>query len=47
MEEAVIYEHPFVTIMCHNDELSSMMSWVGCLLTDSGLPDTWKLREWE
>ena len=30
---------------CPNDELSS--SWVGCLLTDSVLPDTWKLREWE
>ena len=28
----------FVTIMCRNVELSSMMSWVGCLLTDSGLP---------
>ena len=24
-----------LTIMCHNDELSSTMSWVGCLLTDS------------
>ena len=24
-----------------------MMSWVGCLLTDSGLPDTWNLRGWE
>ena len=35
---------PFVTIMCRNDELSLMMSWVGCLLTDSVLPDTWKLR---
>ena len=23
-----------VTIMCHNDELSSTISWVGCLLTD-------------
>ncbi len=22
---------------------AAMMSWVGCLLTDSGLPDTWKL----
>ena len=30
-----------------NNELSSTMSWVGCLLTDSELPDTWKLREWE
>ena len=29
-------------------ELSAaMMSWVGCLLTDSTLPDKWKLREWE
>ena len=35
------------TIMCRNDELSSTMIWDGCLLTDSGLPDTWKLREWE
>ena len=26
-----------VTIMCHNDELSSTMSWVGCLLKDSKL----------
>jgi hypothetical protein len=26
---------------------AAMMSWVGCLLTDSGLPYTWKLREWE
>ena len=31
-----------VTIMCRNDELSSKMSWVGCLLTDSGLSGTWK-----
>ena len=37
----------FMTIICRNDELSSMMSWVGCLLTDSGLPDTRELREWE
>ena len=36
-----------VTIMCRNDELSSTMSWVGCLLADSVLPDTWKLRDWE
>ena len=27
------------TCMCDNDELSSTMNWVGCLLTDSGLPD--------
>jgi len=27
----------FVTIMCRNDELSSTMSWVGCLLKDSEL----------
>ena len=26
-----------VTIMCRNDELSSTMSWVGCLLKDSEL----------
>ena len=26
-----------VTIMCRNDELSLMMSWVGCLLKDSEL----------
>ena len=26
-----------VTIMCRNDELSSIMSWVGCLLKDSEL----------
>ena len=26
-----------VTIMCRNDELSSTMSWVGCLLKDSDL----------
>ena len=26
-----------VSIMCRNDELSSMMSWVGCLLKDSEL----------
>jgi hypothetical protein len=25
----------YVTIMCCNDELSSTMSWVGCLLKDS------------
>ena len=25
------------TIMCHNDELSSMISWVGCFLNDSEL----------
>ena len=31
---------------CRNDELSLTMSWVGCLLTDSVLSDTWKLREW-
>ena len=32
-----------MTIMCHNDEFSSLMSWVGCLVSDSGLPDsTWK-----
>ena len=37
----------WVTIMCPNDELSSMMSWVGCLLTDSWLPDSRKLREWD
>ena len=36
-----------VTIMCRNDELSLTMSWVGCLLTDFGLPDTWKLWQWE
>ena len=24
-----------MTIICRNDELSSMMSWVGCLLKDS------------
>ena len=29
---------------CCNDELSSTMSSVGCLLTDSVLPDSWKLR---
>ena len=29
-----------VTIMYRNDELSSTMSCVGCLLTDSGLLDT-------
>ena len=27
----------FGTIMCRNDELSSTMSWVGCLLKDSKL----------
>ena len=27
--------------MCCNDELSLTMSWIGCLLTDSGLPDTY------
>jgi len=27
----------FLTIMCHNDELSSTMSWVGWLLKDSEL----------
>ena len=27
--------------------ISAAASWVGCLLTDSVLPDTWKLREWE
>ena len=26
-----------VAIMCRNDELSLMMSWVGCLLTNSDL----------
>ena len=26
---------------------TAMMSWVGCLLTDWVLPDTWKLRELE
>ena len=26
---------------------AAMMSWVGFLLTDSMLPDAWKLREWE
>ena len=26
-----------MTIMCHNDELSSTMSWVGCLLKVSEL----------
>ena len=31
----------FVPNFCRNDELSSTMSWVGCLLTDSGLPDTY------
>ena len=30
-----------------NNELSSSMSWVGCLLTDSVLPDAWKLSKWE
>ena len=29
---------------CHNDKLSLMMSWVGCLLTNSGLPDTWNFK---
>ena len=28
---------PNVTILCRNDELCSMMSWVGCLLKDSKL----------
>ena len=41
-----IYE-PNVTIMCRNEKLSSTMSWVGCLLTDRGLPDTCELNEWE
>ena len=27
----------FVAIICRNDELSSTMSWVGCLLKDSDL----------
>ena len=41
----------FVTIMCRNDELSWMMSWVGCLLTDKwtwpkGGP-AWHLRGWD
>ena len=26
-----------MTIMCRNDELSSMMSWIGCLLKDAEL----------
>ena len=26
-----------VTVMCQNDELSSTMSWVGCLLKDSDI----------
>ena len=30
-------QNTFVTIMCRNDELSSMMSWDGCLLKDSEL----------
>ena len=30
----------FVTIMCRNDELSSSMSGVDCLLTDLMLPGT-------
>ena len=29
--------HTYVTIMCHNDELSWAMSWVGCFLIDSAL----------
>ena len=36
-----------VSNFCHNHELSSMTSWVGCLLTDSVLPDAWKLSKWE
>ena len=31
------FQQSNVTIMCRNDELSSMMSWVGCLLKDSDL----------
>ena len=36
-EFLVLQYQPFVTIMCRNDELSSTMGWVGCLLTDSEL----------
>ena len=31
-----------LTIMCRN--LAAMKSWVGCVLTDWVLPDTWKLK---
>ena len=30
-------EQTFVTIMCRNDELCSMICWVGCFLNDSEL----------
>ena len=35
LEFCVNFSEFIVTIMCGNDELSSLMSWVGCLLKDS------------
>ena len=43
----IFLEKLCVTIMCRNDEFSSTMSWVGCLLTDPRLADTLDLRELE
>ena len=38
--------HPIVSKVGLGWQLyAKFMSWVGCLLTDSELPDTWKLRE--
>ena len=35
--QGLLYIEYYVTILCRNDELSSTMSWVGCLLPDSEL----------
>ena len=35
MHGASLESHTFVTIICHNDELSSNLTWLDCLQIDS------------
>ena len=39
LDQQYLQQITIVTIMCRNDELSWLMSLVGCLPTDSVLPD--------
>ena len=39
LEAQHYFRNFYVTIMCRNDEVSWRMSWLGCLLTYSVLPD--------
>ena len=47
LDQQCLQQITIVIIMCRNDELNWLMSLVGCLPTDSVLPDKLNLRNWE